>query len=51
MDILPWFWRYLETDDDANIIGVSEDAPEEAHAAFEKWQKEQESLRSQGIRV
>ena len=51
MDVLPWFWNFVETDDDANIVGLSKNAPEEAIEAFKKWKNEQERLRAQGIKV
>lgn len=47
----PIFWDYLIFDDNADIKGISDDAPAQAKKAYEEWKAEKEKLKAQNIKI
>ena len=46
----PSFWKFLIFDDNAKIIGLSDEAGEEEKKEFDEWLKEEEKLKRKGIK-
>lgn len=51
MNELPAFWKYLIFDDDGDITGISDKAPQSAKNDYAEWAKRQIGLRKSGIKV
>lgn len=45
------FWDKWVLFDDNGVVGISEDAPEEAKKAFEEYMNQQNELYEDGIKV
>lgn len=51
MNELPAFWKYLIFDDDGEITGISDQAPQSEKTEYVEWEKRQIELRKSGIKV
>lgn len=47
----PIFWDYITTDDEGELNGIREDAPEDAKKAYEKYLEEKNKLKKEGIKA
>lgn len=47
----PIFWDYITTDDDGELNGIREDAPEDAKKAYEEYLEEKNKLIKDGIKI
>lgn len=45
------FWNYVVTDDDGDMIGVSDDMPESARPDYEAFLEEQEYARKHKMKI
>lgn len=45
---LPSFWKYLVLNDDGEIQGIAENAPEKEKIKYEEWKKKKQELAEQG---
>ena len=47
----PIFWKYLIFDDEGEMAGIKEDAPEDDKKEYEAFIKAERDLKEQGIKL
>lgn len=47
----PIFWKYLIFDDEGEMSGIKEDAPEDAKKEYEAFIEAERDLKEQGIKL
>lgn len=47
----PIFWDYITTDDEGELNGIREDAPEDAKKAYEEYLEERIKLIKDGVKI
>jgi len=47
----PSFWKYLISNDEGIIVGISPDAPESEKKAYEEYREQERKLEEEGIRL
>ncbi len=47
----PIFWDYATFDNDGNLSGVKDDAPDEVKRDYQKFKKKEEKLKKRGIKI